>query len=223
MARRGVLGLFAGGVAVLLAGCGDRNSLRYKMTVEVETPEGLRSGSAVRQVRLSGGGFMFGEGRKLWRLQQGEAVAVDLPSNQTLFALLSGGDGDADYAGQVPLRAGVNDSDGLIELWPNAPDTRGLKHTDPAPMLVKFNDIHDPKSVARVDPANLAVSFGAGVALKRITIEKTNEPVTIGIKKSLMTYGIEEGHGLDRTRGITTNPSLAQQLGYRDFIKGAQE
>lgn len=222
MTGRGVIGLLVGGVVMFLAGCGDRNSLRYKMTMEVETPQGLRSGSAVRQVRLSGGGFMFGEGRKLWRLQQGEAVAVDLPDNQTLFALLSGGDGDVDYAGQVPLRAGVNDSDGVIELWPNAPATRGLKHTNPAPMLVKFDDIHDPKSVKWVDPADLAASFGVGVNLKRITIEKTNEPVTTGIEERLEWFADYRNLQLNGHR-YNDSTEFSSSLNRLNFSQGLQQ
>ena len=51
MARRGVIGLLGGAVIDGLAGCDviapPRASLRYRMTVEVETPQGLRSGSSV--------------------------------------------------------------------------------------------------------------------------------------------------------------------------------
>ena len=48
MARRGVIGLLAGGIAAFLGGCGilgSKSSYRFKMTVEVDTPEGVRSGS----------------------------------------------------------------------------------------------------------------------------------------------------------------------------------
>jgi hypothetical protein len=58
-------------------------------------------------------------------------------------------------------------------------------------MLVTFTDITDPKSVQRVDPANLAASFGPGVKLKRIVVETTSERVTTGIQKRL---GWLEGH-----------------------------
>jgi hypothetical protein len=50
MARRGALGLLAGTVAALLSGCGSffrSGSYRFRMTVEVETPEGVRTGSSV--------------------------------------------------------------------------------------------------------------------------------------------------------------------------------
>lgn len=53
------------------------------------------------------------------------------------------------------------------------------------PLLLTFTDIKDPTSVARVDPANLAASFGPGVRLKRIVVEVTDDDVTMGIEEQL--------------------------------------
>ena len=50
--RRNVLGLMVGGVSALaLAGCGPlrRAKLRYRLTVEVDTPEGVKTGSTDRK------------------------------------------------------------------------------------------------------------------------------------------------------------------------------
>jgi copper chaperone CopZ len=41
------------------------------------------------------------------------------------------------------------------------------------------------QAVQRVDPANLAASFGPGIRLKRITVEVTDDDVTTGIEKRL--------------------------------------
>jgi hypothetical protein len=64
-------GLFAAACAalVLLAGCGGESlpTYRYKLTVEVETPEGLRAGSAVREVEArcsTAGGYVGGWRRR---------------------------------------------------------------------------------------------------------------------------------------------------------------
>ena len=51
------------------------------------------------------------------------------------------------------------------------------------PMLVRFADIADPRTVAKVDPDALAASFGKGVTLRRITVERTDDPVTTGVEK----------------------------------------
>lgn len=52
LARRGILGLVAAGAATLLVGCGayGGNSYRFRMTVEVETPQGIVTGYSVYEV-----------------------------------------------------------------------------------------------------------------------------------------------------------------------------
>jgi hypothetical protein len=52
MARRGVIGLLAGGVAALMSGCGfsGKPSYRVKVTVEVNTPQGVKTGSSVMEI-----------------------------------------------------------------------------------------------------------------------------------------------------------------------------
>ena len=57
------------------------------------------------------------------------------------------------------------------------------------PYFVRFKDIKDPKSVEQVDPDNLAKSFGTGVKLKSLTVQMTDEPVTVGIEKRLGWLG----------------------------------
>ena len=50
------------------------------------------------------------------------------------------------------------------------------------PMLVRFRDPNDPTSVERVDPLDLASSFGPGVTLKSAFVEITDDPLTRGIE-----------------------------------------
>lgn len=187
-ARRSALGAMAG-AAVLLAGCNktSSNSLRYKMTVEVETPQGLKSGFAVREMTLATNNIMRPANGRI----KGEAVVVDLPGGQALFALLTGGDGDVDYAMQIGGRAQVwgksagEPPAGPVELYPTAPKTTGLQNTNPLPMLVRFRDITDPKSVEAVDPEAIGV--------KRIMVETTSDDVTVGIGGRLPSFGSQTG------------------------------
>ena len=60
-------------------------------------------------------------------------------------------------------------------------------------MLVTFGDLHDPKSVVTVDPADLAKSFGEGITLKRITVQITDEPVSKSIEKRLRLLKDQRG------------------------------
>lgn len=233
MARRTVLG-FGLCVVLSLAGCGKKETMRYKMTVEVETPEGLKSGYAVREVVYDEGyqGPSIGESRPQWSVK-GEAVAVDLGDSRTLFTLLTGGDGDVDYGARIYGRAletapYPGDPDASFaraqsaSLYPKAPSTYGLLNTNPLPMLVRFKDINDPKSVERVDPAALDKAFGAGVRLKRIVIEQTQEDVTVGIEKRLGWWSSYSNLQLDGHR-YNDSTEFANGLNRLAFSQGVKK
>lgn len=196
-----MISLFAG--ALLLTGCSEVEDrapdYRYRLTVEVETPEGLATGSSVIEVKqtlMRPGSSPGNQG--VSRRVRGEAVAVDLPGDKTLFALLRS-DNNVDWASQVflylkppsPQEEFVDQLDDVLEvtgerelprMWP---PVAWLEERSAYPMMVTFGDETDPTSVARVDPDDLAASFGEGVTLKRITVELTDEPVTVGIEERL--------------------------------------
>lgn len=189
-----------------LSGCAPSvPDYHYRLTVEVETPQGLRTGSSViavdndMQLNMNGGGYsLFQRGR-------GEAVAVDLPGGRTLFALLRGADGEESWAGTLlfeltpppPFRPADKESyrtdrvrnaaanRDVIVVPPMLPYRDKLYAAAAYPLLVTFTDIRNPKTVTRVDPNDLAASFGPGVTLRRITVQITDDPVTTGIEKRL--------------------------------------
>lgn len=224
--------IFLGGLAVAaIGGCSlaeEPEALRYKMTVEVETPDGIRTGASVRELKYfnSNGWFVFGESRPSVEMR-GEAIEVNLPDGKVLFALLTGGSGEIDYAKLLPGRAlGSRMLSEKVDplqwrqeakLWPNTVKTIGLKQTDPLPMLVTFRNLTDPKSVERVDPDNLAANFGSGVKLKLITIRTTDEPVTSTIEKRMESIGVDKKQSLAGYFEPTTKPTFAQKLSYSDF------
>ena len=204
MARRGVLGILAGGAAALLSGCnpfGSNYSYRYKITVEVGTPQGLKSGYAVHETLVRKHNFDFGGlGPYREMRTRGEAVAVDLPGGQVLFALVPRDtlvqsvldpDWQNDWVASAQAISGGDTPQGPIAMTLTTPKERyksGQKIVEDVPsyaMLVRFRDINDPKTVEEVDPADLAASFGAGFTLKRITVEVTDEDVTVGIGERL--------------------------------------
>lgn len=196
-----VLGLAIFGLTLSACGSADDGApdYRYRLTVEVDTPEGVRSGSSVIEVEQSmGRTAMSGFGKRINRRARGEAVSVDLPDGRTLFALLRSED-DVDWASAVmqtaaPEIAGesfeekfdnmllIKGEKVLPRHWP--PYSGGLVISG-YPMLVTFGDIDDPASVETVDPDDLAATFGEGVSLRRITVQLTNDPVTTGIEQRL--------------------------------------
>lgn len=186
MKRRRFLG--AVGVVIVMPfipGCSRSTSYRYRLNVIVDTPQGERTGSSVIALRFSDipewapGDRAGGTSVQM----RGEAAAVDLPDDHTLFALLRGEnyvDGAARYAPaaiqyHVPEGTDVRDLEGVYDV---------PRHE--YPMLVRFGDIDDPASVERVDPDNLAASFGPGVSLRAITVDITGDAVTEGIEERLV-------------------------------------
>ncbi|HEY0312884.1 MAG TPA: hypothetical protein VGC56_10365 [Allosphingosinicella sp.] len=213
-------------VAVLAVGVwwmtSPRDSWRYKMTVEVETPEGVRTGSAVREVRYQGrNGFFIAESQPQWRVH-GEAIAVDMPGGRTVYALLRGNDGGADYGARIADMAYSDDgrvhgSPGPVQLYPTAANRPLLRNSDPLPMLVMFADPKDPKTVERIDPRNISAIFGPGYALKSITLQITDEAVTTGLEKRLPSFG--KGTGFDRWYA-SLSWSDPHRVGLEDFRQG---
>ncbi len=238
--------MLAGSVLAILSGCGEAfgnryPTYRYRLTVEVDTPEGLRTGSSVIEVttRISGRYSIPNPGQVIHSVR-GEAVVVDLGSRGTLLI---------DWAStvlflaapQVPLATtrGLPNSSHLdfdirfkaalalagAQVIPrDYRDRIGSRHQpgDPPsawPMMVRFRDLADPKSVEKINPDDLSASFGAGVKLRRITAERTDDPVTSGILARLPWLDSATPKSLDDDFEPTTTPTFAQRIAFSDFVK----
>jgi hypothetical protein len=227
MARRGVLGVLAGGAAALLSGCGlfGGNSYRYKLTVEVETPEGLRTGYAVRQVDWSPGVKITPEADTASMTHKGEAVMVELPNGETLFALMSpdGQETPMLAFGSATLKSIADRS--VKELRPPERFNSSSGRSG-YPRFVRFRNINDPKTVENVDPAKLATSFGAGYRLKRITAQIVDEDVTQKVVKKLPwieEYKKKRVRLSGKSGAMFVSDDLADELGTGDFAMGTQK
>jgi hypothetical protein len=220
--------LLAGGVA-LLAGCnpfGSTYSYRYKITVEVDTPEGLKSGFAVHETLVSKSNVDLGDiDAKRGMRTRGEAVAVDLSGGQTLFALIPDSsltqavldpDWKNDWVESAKRISGGDTPAGALPMDPAKPVGRFDKPSG-YPMLVRFRDSADPKTVEEVKPDDLAASFGAGVRLRRIILQMTDEDVTVGIEKKLPSFGKETGFD-DWFRGLPYGDARA--IEFENFRAG---
>ncbi|KUO51366.1 MAG: hypothetical protein APF82_11015 [Sphingomonadales bacterium BRH_c42] len=205
---------------LLLAACNpfdDTPTYRYRMTVEVDTPEGLKTGSSVIEVDTHmETNPESPSSQRINRSAMGEAAMVDLGERGILFALLRSED-DVDFAARI-----------MFLLAPKGLDKNGdaflgrfanmLELTEPVelpatqekinpplakmkgrPMLVTFGDLVDPASVERVDPDDLAATFGKGVSLRRITVQITRDRVTTGIEKRLGWLSQLKGMNLSRS------------------------
>jgi hypothetical protein len=184
---------FVGYVAMFSA------TVRYRLTLEADVDGEPKTGSGVIEVTyrknndpISSAAFSIDV--------RGEAVVLDLGSRGTLFALLKGDSDTRSGPDYIVLRA-FNFPAGALP----SPVTNGLSQVKRLsgkvdlpltilPLLVRFRDLDDPKSVEKVDPLDIGKSFGAGAKLVGATLEIvptgiwpfnfvgiTGEPVTRGL------------------------------------------
>lgn len=216
-------------MSVLVTGCAKRlPTIRYQMTVEVDTPEGLRSGSSVIEVESwdLGKGFPGPEAGGIRRNATGEAVAVDLPGGQQLFALLTSRV-DPDAAANIifaalPHRQSAYVGEDAVERMLEAinQNHRIMPIMARPPLLVRFRDITDPTTVEEVNPENLAATFGSDFALRNITIQVTDRPRESKIEKRLRWLSRQRGALMKGARTISRRElPLAERLGEGDFIR----
>lgn len=166
-------------------------TIHYKLTLVVEGNGKQYTGSSVVEVYREDTTKVFAGIGGYGGNFKGEAVAVDLGEKGVLFALLKQQD-NVDYPLYIfmksfpeyfPARADITVIDGMRKLDHDKPKS-GLPF-DKLPMLVRFRDINDPKTVELVEPDDLEKSFGKGVKLVSTTLEITDEGVTSEVDKWL--------------------------------------
>ena len=69
----------------------------------------------------------------------------------------------------------------------------------------------DPASVARVDPTDLAASFGPGYALSSITLAITDEPVTKGRVEAVLGWLTDVGRKQANLKGKPEHGLVSEQ------------
>jgi len=211
--------------------------IRYKMTVEVDTPEGVKTGSAVREISMASRPMMLGESNDTHvKLEKGEAVVVALGQRGTLFATLGI---SMDNAIEVILNAFPS---GCLEGNYSRCGIRhysSIKEGSQAELPVKhyppffmFKNLQDPMSVAGVrdrhscsdhlnDCTTYSLSmegaFGEGVKLKSVTIEITSRNPTEEVDKWLPWLKGLNGKYL---HGGNTSRGAPMSLNGGDFVMG---
>jgi len=173
----------------------NRPGHKYRLTVEVETPDGVKSASGVMAVHPDRSYSRGGQTRT-----KGDAVFVDLGGGKNLLALLAHIDKSVELDGMnyVALRAynvagrkvSFND---MSRMTGAVPVTGAL-----IPVLVTFTNPDDPATARAVPPDDLEAALGKGFRLHGISAEVVpnglwpldfggplGEPVTRGIETKL--------------------------------------
>lgn len=223
-----------------LSGCDQGASFRYRMTVEVDTPQGLRTGSAVHEIDAHHNTWFVNSAVRGRRLR-GEAVAVELPGGRTLFVLTMPGEErfrpsgfpdiilrtlDPAYVtdwvesvGRVRSRQGTRTFGVIAPVFSYPSGGANAADRQPSysnyPLMVTFRNPRVPASVVRVDPRNLASELGAGIHLRRITVQVTDDRVTNDLGRRqpwLMNYRSSHLNGSSSSINDATDSSPAANL-----------
>jgi hypothetical protein len=214
-----------------LAGCGRAESYRYKLTMAVNTPDGVKRASSVVEVTfwavsIPASGVMH----KL----NGQAVYLDLGAGtKPLIALLTS-QLHPKYGSDVRWSRDAGPEDNLLsQLYgPVLPDLlddvarlagmRGSHKITPndLPDLVTFADVNDPATVIEVDRNDLQATLGAGVSWNEVTLECTDEPISTGIVKKLPWLSAYYNTMLDGARYKDKN-TLANTLSTADLHRAS--
>lgn len=220
-------------IAVVLAGCGRSESYRYKLTMAVNSPNGIMRASTTGEVMFWSVSI---PARGTMHKLRGEALYLDLgPSVRPLIALLThrlhrrpnGVVGWTPESGPgVALLMqlyGEKPSQDFMDDLPRLAGKRGALKLSPddLPDLVTFADINDPNSVMEVDPNNLPATLGPGISWNEITIELVNDPIASGIEQKLPWIPYYSCTMLDGARYHDYGKkTLANSLSTADFSFG---
>jgi hypothetical protein len=175
----------------------NRPAHKYRLTVEVETPEGRKSASSVVAVHPDRSYTRRGQTRTL-----GDAVFVDLGNGKNLVALLAHIDKTVvlDDINYVALRAYTAAAQGKRVSFNEMSRLTGIVPVKDAliPVLVSFADPASPGTARQVAPEDAAAVLGKGYRLHGLTAEVVpngywpldfggalGEPVTRGIQAKL--------------------------------------
>jgi hypothetical protein len=205
----------------------NRPNHKYRLTIEVETPEGVKSASGVMAVHPD---RSYSRGGKT--TTRGDAVFVDLGGGKNLVALLAHVEKSVEFdeINYVALRAyraaGQNVSFNQMSRLTGTVAVEGTV----IPVLVSFADPADPGTARAVQPDSIESALGKGIRLRGISAEVVpngvwpldfggplGDPVTRGIEtklpwlkeadnpsgRALQAAGLRTGEGVEAKEAFT--------------------
>jgi len=216
-------------ISLCLACCGRSEAYRYKLTLAVNTPNGVKRGSSVVEVLFYD--VSIPERGTMHKLR-GEALYLDLdPGARPLVVLLKSHLHPKEDKGLYWTRDAGPEMSRLYDIPPSIhfmddvsriAKMHGAHRIAPEnlPDLVTFADINDPKTVIEVDPKDLQAALGQGVTWNEITLESAHEPITSGIRTKLpwIEAYFQKNLRLDgQNLEFPDRKDAANHLGWDDF------
>lgn len=193
---------------------------RFRLTVEVDTPDGLRSGSSVVEVERKDVTWLPVPGPRHEFRVRGEAVFVDLGSGRNVVAVLAHDDAE-DVSRIITLWVEAYGRHKWDEdVWSGRTELQGTVELKPPliPTLVTFADPLDLNTVRVVRPGEFERVFGPGFHFRRATLEvvPASVPMTSGTIEQRLPWLGGMKTNLAGTRGASTN-DLRERLTPLEF------
>jgi hypothetical protein len=156
-------------------------SINLTVTAVIETPNGLRTGSSVVQLRAKRN-YAFGIVPFVQHEEAGDAIAVDLGDQRPVFILLptTGTFVSILWASVIEAApAGISagwEEDGLTNFWPDLKRERPIvkMQTNEPLELVRFGNLASPSTIETVPNPQIA----PGYRLREVTLQATDAPVS---------------------------------------------
>jgi hypothetical protein len=214
MARRVVLGGMTGAAVALLGGCSILfpAKYRFRMTVEVQTPRGMKTGSSVYELEAHKTFALTSEEKEGSAGIRGQATIVDLPDGP-LFVLMKTKTAGVDLGAAATIAFRPDAQTGRVDDYIAAVRALGWTHGVKAelprqdwPLMVRFMDMQDPASAELVEPDR------AGI--RSIKLETTHDSISRGIDDRLPWLKGMKGRYLN---GAETARYAGLGLGAGDF------
>ncbi len=181
-------------------------NFRYKLTAEVMTPEGLKTGSSVIEVSYSHSADWGGGPKEAIKIK-GDSIYVDLGAGKNLVFPLYAYETrrpqsvyhkDGQHftgTGPFPLSYLPIVAFGIDYVFAHEKEfcsdlhMQGDKTAEVAiqyaPVAISFTDTNDLGTFTEVDPNRMDLLFGAGFSFIKIFVQATSDKINTSIEKSL--------------------------------------
>lgn len=196
--------------------------LRYRLTVNIKTPEGVKSGSTIQEVYYPPADTENPYNPANQGIARGEAAYVDLGKRGKIFVLMPDpANAKNRFFGLIrtvfPTVPKIYEQTRFKEVLEHYDELSNVKDTVPEweyPVLAHFRDINDPSTIEvvyrrkqgsvrdmqEVETDRMEEVFGEGVSIKNMTLEMTDAPLEWKLNKPLPW--IEQMTESDITRAL---------------------
>lgn len=209
-------------LSLFLSGCG-AYKVTDRLTVVVDTPDGQKSASSVLEARFwpaiieQQHPYLFFPTYEM----QGEAVALEVTPGRYLFVTFK----DLRYPWEIFLSSNWETVKEFIIRAEGMLGQKQVLKPEQYPWLVTFGDLKVPTSAKRVEPGNLAATFGPGYRLVEISMTITDELVTEGRIEKLLKWlpGFKTQLDGDTLLSIDAPNRVANSLSPLSFKQGKKQ